>query len=552
MNKQQPLYFLNNNTFIYPDGKREYLNGQKEYITLPNKENYVVSHNSIWNAIKPVYIPISQMASNLKGYQFCNTIEGSENIGFYDIECDEAENFILGYVNEKKFINPEEMVKELMTYDIIVGFNIIKFDNHILKKYARDSFYEIKNADFVAYMIKNALHIDLLSVIQTIVGKDSYTQEALAMESNFPEKILSHKEDKDEKCKQDLRICKFLWVTYNIPKVFNIISTLANVDVGLLMVVPKKHLRKWILINKYLRQGYLPLKPYNPPKKMASEPFKLAKKGFFEDVSYWDIKSAYPQTAVNMGDLGIYPSESTFSDLQRELLYLAENPLLKEFMKSISNPLFGSQYSMNEFFKNEEIFSRVVKEVADKVSEKSKEFEGIYSNTDCWAIKGDKVIQLEGYTVEKKYKFSELYIYSVNKWIGKTIEGKIFSRGFSKLTSKVPQILSHARKEIMDKLKKTQGKEFKLMLDDENLTSNTQKNIKKFDIDEFKVIVRKTSDYCTDLNMAHIWASLKKGFNSLYYKDDGTLTTDEKKIGFKYIKTLIKDMEKEYNTEVLA
>mgnify|MGYP003904152585 CR=1 FL=1 len=54
----------------------------------------VINKNNIWNYIKPIFIPISQICANIKGYQF-RQIQDNDKLGFYDLECDDKENFIM-------------------------------------------------------------------------------------------------------------------------------------------------------------------------------------------------------------------------------------------------------------------------------------------------------------------------------------------------------------------------------------------------------------------------------------------------------------------------
>ena len=159
MNKNQPINFLNNH-FIYIN-KREYFKGQKEYIALPAKIKTLVSNATIWNAIKEVYIPISQMAASICNIQYCNSLSEEDKIAFYDIETDTQENFMLGYVNEMKFTDAALMVQEMRRYDILVSFNGFKFDNAILARYSPKDFIEIKNADFTTKQLVGVVMLDL-------------------------------------------------------------------------------------------------------------------------------------------------------------------------------------------------------------------------------------------------------------------------------------------------------------------------------------------------------------------------------------------------------
>ncbi len=547
---KQPINFVNN-TFIYDNGERKYFNGEKEYISLPDRNKIKVGFKNIWNCIKPIFIPISQMSANIMGIQFRN-VQDTDKLGFYDLECDDEENFVLGYVNDKKFENPVEMVKQLIKYDVLVAFNGIKFDNNILKKYAPDYFIEIKNADFSAFTLNGKLIVDMLSIIKINVSLESYSAEYLAKYNKFPEEILKYSDNKDDKCKQDIRILKFLYEKYNIKKVFNKIVELSNLDTTLMQIIQGERLRKWILINKYLKSGFLPLQTNKcRMDKVELGVVKYFKEGLYEDYRYDDVSSTYPTEAINLGNLGIYDDDNTFSELQKELKELSQDNELKPFMKSIANSLFGVQYSLNEHWRNDDIFEIIVKNVAKKVGdiiENRKDV--VYSNTDCWIIPQESPkIEIKGYNIKTNHEFKFLYIYNNNKWIGKTKE-RIEFRGFKRLNSTNLKMLYSAREEILSKLFKTKDKEeFKELLDDtEKLVSKTLKKIKKFPKEDLKITIRKTDEYCKNLEFASVWNRLKIGFNDIYYGKDGNYVLDYNKICFKHYKQILLDFAKEYST----
>lgn len=550
MTNKQPINFINN-TFIYDNGEREYFSGEKEYLSLPNKQKVLVSNKNLWDSIKPIFIPISQITANIKGYQY-RQIQDNDKIEFYDLECDDSENFILGYVGDKKFTDPKEMVKELMNYNILVGFNIIKFDNNVLKKYAPEYFLEVKNADFSAFTLNGKLLVDILSILKINFSLESYGAEFIAKYNNFPEEILSHEVDKDLKCQQDIRILRFLYEKYNIKKVFNKVCELANIDTTLLQVIKGERIRKWMLINKYLRDGYLPLKTNKARQgKVDLGIVKYFKEGLYENYRYDDISSTYPTTAILLGNLGIYDNNDTFSRFQEELRDLSKDKELKPFTKSIANALCGIQYSLNEYWRNDDVFERIVNFTADKVKNiLNSRKDVVYVNTDCWVIPKDSPkIEIDGYDIKTNYEFYFVYIYNNNKWIGKT-KDRIEYRGFTNLNSTYPKIYYYAREEILEKLFKAKdSEEFKELLDDtEKLISKTLKNLKSFKLEDFKKTIRKTDEYCRDFNLTGIWNELKLGFNDLYFDKDEKLTLNEKNISYKVYKDMLIKYAKEYAT----
>ena len=549
MNNQQPINFVRNH-FVFPRDERIFASGEKEFNTLPRKEKALVHPRNALNYAKEVYIPLSQLYAHLAGKQFCNTLSNSDLKGFYDIETDDEEKFLLGYVNEKKFTDPEEMLQELLKYDVVIGFNIFAFDNEILARYCPDYFYEVGNADFIAHSLKGVVNLDILSILRIIIGKESYSAHSFAKEINFEEELLSYDEDKDKKCEQDIRLNKALFEKYNLMKVFNTISTLANTDVTFWQIIQKARLRKFILINEYLRNNFMPLKPSPAKIKMSAEPVKYSKRGIYENMIYYDISSAYPTTAVNLGNLGVY-DDNIFSKLQRKLLILSEDPELKPFMKSIANPLCGAMYSENEYFRNEEIFNRIVGTVAEKVKDILEgRMDVVYCNTDCFVVpRKSPEVEIEGYKIKKNFEFDKFIVYNVNRWLGK-IKDKIEIRGFQKLNYKAPEILKIAREEIHEKLGKAKNEKFEEFLEDyESLVKDTLKKIKKFPIGDFSFTIRKNEETCRDVSLVGIWKKLPMGFSQIYFDKNGEMTLDEKKIGRDYYKELVKGVAQEYSLE---
>lgn len=551
MNKNQPINYVNGN-FIYLGDKKEFARGEKEFITLPNKEKIKVSNLNIWKSIKDVYIPISQMFANICNVQFVNSISSEDKIAFYDIETSDTEDFLLGYVNNKRFNNPKEMMEELIKFEVAVSFNGFIFDNQVLFKNCPNYFYEIKNATFITHTIKGVVNIDIFRIMQTILTLEGYSAEYLAKHNGFVEELLDYKSPKNKKCEQDIRILKFLWEKYNIPKVFNVLSKLSNIDITLMQIIPKSRLRKWILMNLYLQKGYLPLRPRNPEIKLSSEPVKYFKKGVYEDYSYWDIKNCYPTTAINLGNLGIYENDNTFSELQKMLYDLSQDIELKPFIKGISNPLVGSQYSQNEFFKDEQIFDKIVGVVASKVKNiLNKRKDIVYINTDCFVCpKNSPKPEIEGYEIKKDYDFKFLYIYNQNKWIGKTIDGKVVYRGFKRFNSNQPKIFYIAREEIISRIKKSKDKEefMEIINNSEKLVSKTIRKLKKFPEEYFSIKVRKKDDYCRDIALASLWKKLNIGFSNIYLDEkDGYVIKLNKNTIKTYKKELI-NLAEEYRT----
>ena len=559
MNKKQPINFVNNH-FIYQGGNREYFKGEKEYVCLPSKLKQKVSNFNIWTAVKEVYIPISQLSANINSYQFCNTLCLSDIIGFYDIETSDKEEFILGYVNNEKFTDAKLMVQRMKNFDVLVSFNGMRFDNEILFRYAPEYFIEVKNADFIARTLQGVVMLDLMSLIRIDISRESYSAEAIAQELGFNEKIINHEDDnKDRKCLQDIEINRFIFEKINAIKLFNTISTLVNCDTTLWQIVQGDRLRKWILINHYLNNGILPLKVTESKEiKLQDKPYHYAKKGFYENYKYLDITSAYSQTSVNLHEkgikLGIYGKEdNNFGLFQKYLLELCHDQEIKTFIKGIGNSLIGSQFSKNEYWKNEDIFNSIVTYVSQKVQKvKNSREDIIYINTDCFVVPQDSEdIKIEGYNLKEQYNFTELYIFNENKWIGKS-DGIVHSRGFRRLNSRTPGILKVARDEILSRLTREKGEDFNIALNTgEKLVSKTIKKLKKYNNDMFKITIRKSKEICEDISLINIWNSLPRGFSQLYYKENGDLTIDSSKIGLHCYKSLIISLAEEYSTEVL-
>lgn len=554
---EKPINFIDNH-FIYEGGDREYFKGSKSFISLPNKRNEQVTNMNIWNYAKQIVIPISQLASSIAGKQFINDIK-LEECETYDIETNDKEEFILGYVGDKRFTDPVEMIQEMKKYRCVYSFNGFRFDNEKLYPFSRKDFIEIRNANFIAHTLQGTLMIDLMSLIKNDLSHESFSAESIAKSLNFSEEIITHEDlDKDKKCQQDIRINRMIFKNLNIPKLFNTISTLINCDPVLWQIIYQDRLRKWILVNQYLKRGFLPLKKYDTKEvKLQEKPVHFSKKDFYMNYKYLDISSAYPRTVENLYKkgvkLGIYGNgDEVFSLLQIELSEIAKDSVLKPFMKGIANPMFGSQYSLNEYWRNEDIFNLVVSTVSQKVDSVLKERKDVvYVNTDCFIVPIDSEdVKIEGYEIKNKYEFSELYVYHSSRWVGKS-KNRLEFRGFQRLNSRIPKIVHLARDELLEKLNDAKGDDFKFMLNEtEKLVSKSLKGLKKSDLSLLKISVRKKTESCTDPFFANIWNELPMGFTDLYYKDNGEFTMDKDKIGFKYYKDAILGMAEEFNTEI--
>jgi len=530
-------------------------NGKKEFDCLPTNQKMLVGKANLWNCAKGVYIPISQLHANINGINFCSNVDKSDKVGFYNVEVDEEDNFILGVVDEEVFTKPQEMVNRLKEYDVVVSYNLIRFDNEILAKYCPYDFMDIENVGFVARQLKGVLCIDLLSIISNNLKLNNRSAESVSQRVGFYEEIIEE-ENTEEKCKQDVRMFKLIYEEMNIALVFNTISKLVNLDSMFWQMIPSVRLRKFIHINAYLRRGILPLSKTPSPITDSPEPVKIAKKGYYQGYSYWDISSAYPQTAVNLGNLGVYGgSDDTFSKLQEELSTIAKDSSIKPYMKFFANALVGSMRSPDEWFRNPDINTQIVATVREKIlNVVNSRDDVIFSHTDCCVVKTDGGdIKIDGYNISKDYEFSDLFIYHVNKWIGKdNLSNRIVMKGFSKVTNKTPKILKIAIDEMSDKLNKATGKKFLELLDKpKTLVSKTMKGLKDYNDSYFKMTVRKTGNECSALNLewAEIWSELKMGRNDIYYGKDGEIVFDSKQKDLRYYKDLVLGMAEECDTK---
>jgi len=548
INYSKGKFYLAGGRIIEPRGK-------KEFNCLPTNQKMLVGKANLWKSCAGVYIPISQLDSCVNDIQFCSNVDKDDKVGFYNVEVDDEDNFLIGVVNEELFTDPQLMVNRMKEYDVVVAYNSIRFDNEILAKNCPYDFIDIENAGFVARQLKGVLCIDLLSILSNDITIENRSSEDVACSVGFDEDLIDENKI-EEKCKQDVRMVKIVYEKKNIAMVFNTISKLVNLDSMFWQMIPSVRLRKFLHINKYLREGILPLKKTPAPIIDNPEAVKMAKKGYYQGYSYWDISSTYPQTAVNIGNLGVYGgSDSTFSKLQEELSTLAKNKIIKPYMKFFGNALVGSMRSPDEYFRNVDINTQIMETVREKVmSVIDGRDDVIFSNTDCWVVPADSGdIKIEGYEITKDYDFSDLFLYNVNRWCGRDkLTGKIKQKGFEKLTSKKPKILKIAREEIFEKLNKVTGKKFVEILDKpKTLVSKTMKSLKNYDDSFFKITVRKTSSECSALNLEwiEIWDKLKIGRNDLYYGKDGEIVFDVKEKDLGYYKLLVLGLAEEYDTK---
>ena len=546
---EKPINFLNN-TFIY-NSKSEQLNGEKKFISLPDKKEIIVNKYNLNSACQGVYIPISQLSAHIQGVQFVNDIK-PEDCETFDIETDDRENFIMGFVGDKKFTDPKEMVKEMRKYKCVYAYNNFHFDNEVLAKYSPEDFIAIKQAGFIAHTLKSTLMIDLLPILRFNTSFEGYSSEVIANLLGFKEKR-ADVNSKEERCKQDITINRLIFNKYNIPKVFNTLSSLANIDPTLLQVSFQDRVRKYILINSYLKRGFLPVK--QPEAKQINiqsipDPVKMCKPGLYQEYHYLDISSAHARTAVNLKNLGIY-DDNIFSKMEEELIELCKDNEIKPFVKGIANALVGSMYDRNNYFRNEEIYRNIITTLKENVELIIGNYRKqiVYANTDCFIVPQSINFDMPNYELREKYLLSWCLLYNDNKWVGLTKYG-IQAKGFTKLDSSKPKILKTARDEIFKKITECKpDKIIKLINKPKSLVSETIKNIKKLDKSNFKIVVRKNSNSCTKVDMIYIWDGLHFGFNELYYNDKGDFVLDKKNIGYKYYRKLIINYAEQFKFE---
>lgn len=454
-------------------------------------------------------------------------------VAIYDIETDDRENFEFGYVNDKRFNDPALMSMELRKYPVIAGFNNFRFDNEILARSCPELWKEtVMSGGFKIHTINTCIDL-LLCYALWKPFKETHKLDELAKDLDIAR--LYNLSDKDNKCQEDIAICKQFYPTAR--QVVNWIWFHFKIDPHTLCSMMMKQtgkLRRWMLQSWMLQRGTLPLLIR---RSCAEKPsyYLYAKPGYYKGINVFDVRSAYPTTAMILRS-SLY-KDNDFAEFEEFLMRERNrNPDIQEFIKWCCNAMIGDMNNNDAILRDSKImvsvwnhFHEVMKMWIKDVGKKNI----VYAYTDCIFTRKRQVPVPKPYEIQLKHKFNWLVIWNVSRILGLTAEGKIHKTHFNR---KYPQLKLY---EYLDQVVECRLKQdHKKFLKD---PMALEFDLKSLPEDAFKMVIRKDSDTCYNLDLLEVWSDLNYGFNEVYLaKGRKTVTTKFSQISFIKYEKLIK------------
>ena len=469
-------------------------------------------------------------------------IELPDHAGFYDIETENDESFLFGFVNNRKFTDPQEMLQYLQQFPVICGFNSYRFDNRILFSLCPGMFTKKTINRFDIFLVDGPINIDMLPFYQLWKPfKASHKLDYLARDLGIERKFSL--ENKEQKCQEDAEITKAfyphtrqiaLWIYKNF-----------QIDPSYLSSMPSfqfSKLRRWMLQIYLLKHGILPELMRKDSKK---EPhyFTYCKRGFYKNINAFDIKSAYPTTAIKL-NCSLYKEGDFASFLKFLIEERKNNPQIQETIKWVCNAIIGDMNCTDGILYDKSIMADVwntFKTEMEKWIKATGKKNVIYSYTDCIFTPLNEVPKMEGYEVSLKHRLEWIAVFNITRILGLNENGKIHRTHFNRVPAQL-KMYDYIEAEIDKTLKENPIKFL-------NMPHNPI-DIKSLPEDAFKIVIRKDGNTCTNIDYLRIWPKLSFGFNEIFFTDKGSITTDPSKIGYIHYQKLLNNYLRLYRMKV--
>lgn len=437
--KFYPFYYFNNRFHgrIFDNkgkSKPHYIDFTAKKVFKTNTTSIEVSRNNLFNVCRRVVIPISQVAAHTQNVKFISDITEMEP-AFADIEVDSKSlDFILGYINEKKFTDSEKFSKALKEHPLLIMFNGFKFDLRLMREKHPEHFFYTRVSNFVIPIVPSALVVDMLVMYKLwYPWQKFHSLSNLAEQIGFDEERLSYDAEPSLKCEQDIRVMKQAYPLF-VPQVFRAVSGLVDMDRYLQQVLFFDRLRRLIFVDHLLtRYNFLPTSfPRVKEVEKWKKPVLLAKPGIYKNIAYWDVSSAYPRVA-SQHEFSIYLPED-FTSLQKKYVEMrVRHHKISQMIKFLQNASIGDTADRNNKMRNPEIRDKIVGILAKEMKSIITK-DTIYANTDCVAQPSKlPPPKIPGYDILEKYQFDFFAVFTVNRWIGKDLlSNTIKKRGFQR------------------------------------------------------------------------------------------------------------------------
>jgi len=455
----------------------------------------------------------------------------NQKVAFYDIETDKTNDFLLGYVNDKRFDSAEELVSELTNYDVVCGFNNFRFDNEILYNHAKQNFELRYEGSFCIKKIRNAVNIDLLPVFffwKPFLHRHTLNQLA---------KVLGIKKiydlsDLENKCKEDVEIMKaFYPYAKDLLNWLEINFKLDPETFSSLYYQNFMKLRRWLLQSFMIQRGIYP-KLHRVDDDRKPSFYYYHKKGFFKDVYVWDVSSAYPNTVIKL-NLGIW-EKGDFAEFERFLLEeRKKNKTIESAIKFVANAIIGDFNATDSLLIRKDImcdvwlnFKKTMENWVKKIGKKNI----IFAFTDSIFTHLNDIPQPDGYEARIKYHFDWVVIYNQQRILGLKDDGEFHRTHFNRVLPL--RIYDYVDSLVEEKLRENPLEFLK--------NPKLEINIKEVPDEYLSVMVFKTGDVCKNVEFLEFWDKLKYGLNRLYLGKRGFVFDKQKISESKYKKIIEK------------
>lgn len=509
------------NGYFYPQYIR--VNKAKQFTTLPKHQRILVTPNTMFGKTTKL-VPISSLASSMMDIRFDFALNG-EPIAFYDIETEkDGETFRFGVINSDYYEDPQKMLSALYEYKHRVGYNTYRFDLPVLWKNAVDKSlmgkYDLRK--FNLYYIRDGIDIDLMFFVRLFYFKD-LRMYGVAKALNIPFEHIG--EYNEKKCRQDVLTTFQIFWNIDVPALTRMLKEIVSVDLHILQNVFFDRVLRYIVMDEYLRKGFLPLQY---PKKMnvnltgLERLVKFATKGEYKQVYYYDVENAYPNQLIKNNE-SVYFGEYVIPSLEQRLIrFKSENISVNNAVKKLANSIIGYMNDKSNYFSNPMVwynvvtkFNKTMQNIIDKI-----DVTMIWGNTDGFmtlqplALKSSKEF-VNGYNLRLKEYFRYVCIYHVNKYVAVDSENKVVMKGFGRVRLRaIEKVESQFKEHLIN-------------------TLNTEKALhdSKIDFsndDEWTFTVKKTSNLCTRIDLLRYWENLRIGFNDVVMDKEQRIERYEK------------------------
>lgn len=449
----------------------------------------------------------------------------SDNVGFYHVV---SEKPFLGYVNGVKVESWRDLYDSLMKFPIKAGFNCYRVENVRMGEELPLLMRGIQLGTFTFWK-STGLWLDLMPLFFLWKPAGSHTMRSLSEKMGLRGEVSTY--------------------TVAMSRFWNFAKQILNFAESEFFIGPETlcmtwhsgfgyaRLRRIMLQSFVLKRGIWP-ELFQREDDRSPSFFLHNKPGIHRDVNIFDVKSAYPQTVVNL-NIGLW-KQGDLAEYEKFLMWSRDKfPDISFFLKWIANATIGDLNFTDGLIRDKKVLCDVWLTFREIMCSWTAPFidEVVFSYVDSVYTKKAEVPPLPGYKVILKHRCSWVAIYNQQRLIFMGDDDKIIMKHFDKrlklkmyeyvdemvkalLASEGPDILYRPIEIIMDSLPD----------------------------DAFLLHIFKDGP-CHDQEYFEIWFDLKDGENAVYLSKDG-VTTNPKKLCRSRYKEMLQQYLKLFLMEV--